>query len=465
MPRRSSASTWSARASSCIDAGRVKLYSVDSVNGRAMLAHEGDAGRQAWVHHQFLQFIRHELVPAVRADCASGDIELRVGRRVDRRVQRGGLRVPASRPVPRRHRHERDVRPPTVLRRSGRQGTTATRLRSRSCPDSAASTSTCSAVASWCWRAARAPTRTSVSHGAWPTCSAPPASRTGSTHGARSGSTTGRCGARCCRVYLDELEELMGHQTAGSATDRHTAIRWMLRDLQALQAMLRAEMFETDVRRIGAEQEMFLVDASWQPAPGALAVLAALTGQPYTTEVGAFNLELNLDPQEFGGDCFVADARPARPAPRRRPRRGRGRRAAHRARRHAADDPQARPVDGQHGAEPPLPRAQRSADGPARRGLLRAAHQGRRRAARAPGLGDGGGVQRQLPGAPAGDARRVRQRLQHGPGDHRADARVAPPTRRCCSASGCGPRRASPCSSSRSTPAGRVSTCASAAGG
>jgi hypothetical protein len=79
----------------------------------------------------------------------------------------------------------------------------------------------------------------------------------------------------------------------------------MLRDLQALQLMLREDRFETGIRRIGAEQEMFLVDASWQPAPGALPMLAALTGHPYTTEVGAFNLELNLDPQEFSGDCFT----------------------------------------------------------------------------------------------------------------------------------------------------------------
>jgi CBS domain-containing protein len=96
----------------------------------------------------------------------------------------------------------------------------------------------------------------------------------------------------------------MGEQTATTTLDRQTAIRWMLRDLQALQQMLREDRFETDVRRIGAEQEMFLVDSSWQPAPGALAMLAALTGHPYTTEVGAFNLELNLDPQEFTGDCF-----------------------------------------------------------------------------------------------------------------------------------------------------------------
>ena len=97
----------------------------------------------------------------------------------------------------------------------------------------------------------------------------------------------------------------MGRQTATARTDRQTAIRWMLRDLQALQVMLADDRFETGIRRIGAEQEMFLVDASWQPAPGALPMLAALTDHPYTTEVGAFNLELNLDPQEFTTDCFT----------------------------------------------------------------------------------------------------------------------------------------------------------------
>jgi CBS domain-containing protein len=96
----------------------------------------------------------------------------------------------------------------------------------------------------------------------------------------------------------------MGTQTAQGTTDRQTAIRWMLRDLQALERMLDERMFETDVTRIGAEQEMFLVDASWQPAPDAVAVLAAIADGHFTTEVGAFNLELNLDPQVFTSDCL-----------------------------------------------------------------------------------------------------------------------------------------------------------------
>jgi esterase/lipase superfamily enzyme len=59
-----------------LEAGRIKIYSVDSVNGRVLLSREGDAGRQEWIQHQFFEFIRHELVPAVRADCASADLEL-----------------------------------------------------------------------------------------------------------------------------------------------------------------------------------------------------------------------------------------------------------------------------------------------------------------------------------------------------------------------------------------------------
>jgi len=62
--------------SELLEVGRIKLYSVDSVNGRAMLAGEGDAAHRAWVQRQFFEFIANELVPAVRADCGSADIEL-----------------------------------------------------------------------------------------------------------------------------------------------------------------------------------------------------------------------------------------------------------------------------------------------------------------------------------------------------------------------------------------------------
>ena len=80
--------------------------------------------------------------------------------------------------------------------------------------------------------------------------------------------------------------------------------RQIIQDMQALEYMLRENMFETDVRRIGAEQELFLVDDRWQPAPVVEEVLALNTDPRLVTELTRFNLEFNLDPQVFAGDCF-----------------------------------------------------------------------------------------------------------------------------------------------------------------
>src|SRR5262245_59097134 len=59
-----------------LESGRVKLYSVDSINGRVLLAGEGDSGRQAWIQRQYFEFVRHEVVPAIRSDCGGDDIEI-----------------------------------------------------------------------------------------------------------------------------------------------------------------------------------------------------------------------------------------------------------------------------------------------------------------------------------------------------------------------------------------------------
>ena len=75
-------------------------------------------------------------------------------------------------------------------------------------------------------------------------------------------------------------------------------------DLRALEQMIDQGVFERDNPRIGAEQEMFLVGPSFRPAPAALEVLAALDDPHFTTELALFNLECNLDPVAFSGDCF-----------------------------------------------------------------------------------------------------------------------------------------------------------------
>jgi esterase/lipase superfamily enzyme len=57
-----------------LEAGRIKIYSCDSIAGRAMLAGEGSPQHQMWVLNQFQQFVHHELVPAIRRDCHSDGI-------------------------------------------------------------------------------------------------------------------------------------------------------------------------------------------------------------------------------------------------------------------------------------------------------------------------------------------------------------------------------------------------------
>ncbi len=59
-----------------IAAGRIKLYSCDSLNGRALLTHEGDSFHLSWVLRRFLEFIGNELVPAIRTDCRDDSIEI-----------------------------------------------------------------------------------------------------------------------------------------------------------------------------------------------------------------------------------------------------------------------------------------------------------------------------------------------------------------------------------------------------
>src|SRR3954464_9378269 len=92
------------------------------------------------------------------------------------------------------------------------------------------------------------------------------------------------------------------HKHADTAQDeqkRREFMHAMLADLRALDRMLRDGMLETGPRRIGAEQEMFLIDRHWAPARASLQMLEKLADTHYTTELGLFQLEANADPQLF----------------------------------------------------------------------------------------------------------------------------------------------------------------------
>ena len=89
------------------------------------------------------------------------------------------------------------------------------------------------------------------------------------------------------------------------AGNRHHFIDSVLDDLRALRQMLEQGRIESGPPRIGIEQELFLVDDSWQPAPVGPQILADNQDPHVTPELGRFNLEINFDPLEFRGDCLA----------------------------------------------------------------------------------------------------------------------------------------------------------------
>lgn len=101
----------------------------------------------------------------------------------------------------------------------------------------------------------------------------------------------------------------MGDQDISAEYNEQQAKQFMkalLNDLAALEKIIEEGCIESGVRSIGIEQEMFLVDAACQPAPIAVELLAAVNDPRLTTEAGKFNLEANLAPQPFAGNCLQA---------------------------------------------------------------------------------------------------------------------------------------------------------------
>lgn len=101
----------------------------------------------------------------------------------------------------------------------------------------------------------------------------------------------------------------MGEQKVSLVKDEAAMqhfVRNLLRDVQALEYMLENEWFESDVVRIGAEQEMCIVHGkTFKPATIAMEALARMEEYPWVeTELAKFNLETNLLPRIFEGDCL-----------------------------------------------------------------------------------------------------------------------------------------------------------------
>ncbi len=101
----------------------------------------------------------------------------------------------------------------------------------------------------------------------------------------------------------------MGEQRVSKLKGKRAMNRFMqflLNDIRALELMLENDYFESGVSRIGAEQEMCLVNTkNYKPATIADEALKNMKDYEWVeTELAKFNLETNLTPHLFKGDCL-----------------------------------------------------------------------------------------------------------------------------------------------------------------
>ncbi|MFN8319380.1 MAG: CBS domain-containing protein [Saprospiraceae bacterium] len=101
----------------------------------------------------------------------------------------------------------------------------------------------------------------------------------------------------------------MGEQKVSLVKDQRQMqkfVKSLLDDVRSFEYMLENDWFENDITRIGAEQEMVMVNLNnYKPACVAIEALEKLKDYEWVgTELAKFNLETNLTPREFTTSCF-----------------------------------------------------------------------------------------------------------------------------------------------------------------
>ncbi len=101
----------------------------------------------------------------------------------------------------------------------------------------------------------------------------------------------------------------MGEQRVSKVTDQKQMqkfVKSLLKDVQALEHMLENDWFEKGITRMGAEQEMVIVQQdTFKPNCIAMEALDKMKEYDWVeTELAKFNLETNLTPRELTDKCF-----------------------------------------------------------------------------------------------------------------------------------------------------------------
>ena len=84
----------------------------------------------------------------------------------------------------------------------------------------------------------------------------------------------------------------------------HQFLNALLEDIKVLEKMIEKGLIESGVKRIGAEQELSLIDQFYRPAARAPQILAKLDNPRFNPELATFNVEINMPPLFFTGTCL-----------------------------------------------------------------------------------------------------------------------------------------------------------------
>jgi predicted transcriptional regulator len=101
----------------------------------------------------------------------------------------------------------------------------------------------------------------------------------------------------------------MGQDTSNTKHTKNKHLHFvsaLLEDITALEQMIDSGMIESDIERIGAEQEICIVQEDFTPADNSIALLQAINDPQFTTELAKYNIEINLHPRKLAEGCCLA---------------------------------------------------------------------------------------------------------------------------------------------------------------
>jgi hypothetical protein len=90
-----------------------------------------------------------------------------------------------------------------------------------------------------------------------------------------------------------------------SGEDRRNYREKLRRSLDVFDRMLRESVFDTGLSLVGQEIELNLVDERGEPSMRNAAVLDAIADPAWATELGQFNIEINMPPRALDGDALA----------------------------------------------------------------------------------------------------------------------------------------------------------------